>query len=110
MTCIVAPMSRPQVHDVAAKIAACAASAMIGPSSSTSARLNRIAGSEESRTDIDDEIDRNPDADSEIPIEAVVGRVAKRLDGHPFREEEDRQADGVANVDQQQGRVKNDNR
>ena len=38
--------------------------------------------SEDSRADIDDEVDRNPDADGEIPVEAVVARIAERFHRH----------------------------
>src|SRR4051794_7569643 len=64
--------------------------------------------SEESRTDIDDEVDGNPDPDGEVPVEAVVSGIAECLHGHPPDVEEERQPERVDDVEEQQRSVKAD--
>src|ERR1700712_605217 len=66
------------------------------------------AALEDSWADIDDEVDRNPDAHGEIPVEAVVTRVAECLDRHLLEVEEERQPDGVEDVEQQERRMEAD--
>src|SRR6185312_2286903 len=47
-------------------------------------------GSDDARADIGDQVDRQPDADGEIPVEAIVGGVAERLAGLSPKKKEQR--------------------
>src|SRR5512142_3199271 len=66
--------------------------------------------SKDSRADIDDQVDRNPDADGEVPVEAVVVRVAVRLGGHIPDEEEQGEPQRVSDVEHEERGVKSDDR
>src|SRR5665213_865887 len=96
---------------------------MTGPSTTPSARLSspgqRVcspslvgdrAALDDSGADIHDEVNRNPESDGEIPIEAVVCRVAKGLHWQLLREEEDCETDRIEQIEQQERSMKADDR
>src|ERR1051326_1277471 len=65
----------------------------------------RARDSEDIRAHVHDQIYGNPDTDHEVPIERVVRRVAHSLDGHALEPVEQRQPDGVRDVEYQECRV-----